>query len=277
MSTSTNVSDPDAETGPTDISATVVEEEGWDQVVDAVEDAAQNGESVNVTVYDATGSDVPGSVVDALAGKNVTMTILTAGGAEYVLDFSIIRNSATNDRVDFSYHISRLEDKYYEELDGADAYELVFNRSGTLYAEVLIQLPVENARKIVSLYQMEDGKPLLLQSVVADQKGIAHFYLASVDSEMDYLLGINVPAVTQYSVLIPDALSNEYGITDKTASVEYVATGRTSTWGVGFNVVARVLAAIMLSTAAIVGLVMYNRNKRKIRQGYIPGWDDEET
>lgn len=270
-----NISDPDAEKLPTEISATVVEEEGWDQVLDAVEEGLKGGGSVEVDVYVATDVDVPDSLLEELAGKNVVMNVTTSTGATYTLDFTQIDYDKKVNGLDLSYRLA-LMNKQYEELGGAVAYQLLFNKSASINAEVMIQLPTEHARRIVSLYQIESGTPRQLQAVVADENGVAHFFLASVDSKMVYLLGINVPSVQQTDLVIPSSLENEYGITDRLSNVDYVITGRVSSWGLTSGQVGRVLLGFMLSTAAFVGLMMYARNKRKLRQGFVPGWDDAD-
>lgn len=270
-----NVTDPDAEELPTDISATVVEKEGWDQVVDAVEDALKDGGSVEVDVFVATDAEVPDSVLEELTGKDVVMNVTTSTGATYTLDFTQVNYDKKVNGLDLSYRLARMN-KEYPELGGAESYQLLFNKSCAVRARVKIQLPIEYARRVISLYQIERGTPRQLQAVVADENGVAHFFLASVDSKMVYLLGIDVPSVQQGEVLIPGSLENEYGITDKLSSVDYVVTGRVSSWGVTSGQVGRVLLGIMLSTAAFVGLLMYARNKRKIRQGFVPGWDDAD-
>lgn len=270
-----NISDPDAETQPTDISATIVEEEGWDQVQDAVEDALEGGGSVEVDVYVAADADVPDSLLEDLAGEKVVMTVIASDGTSYTLDFSRIDSVTEIDGLDLSYWLSPLEESY-EALEGAMGYRLTFNKSAVVNAELMIQLPVENARRSITLYQIESGTPRQLQAVVADEKGVAHFYVASVDSKTEYLLGIDVPSVKQTDLLIPKTLEQEYGITEQVQNVDYVVTGRTSSWGIGFGQVTRILVGFMMSTAAIVGLIVYAWNKRKIRQGHLPGWDDEE-
>lgn len=269
-----NLSDPEAEDPPTDISATVVEKEGWEQVQDAIEDALEDGDSVVADVFVATDAEVPDSLLEELAGKDVVMNVTTSDGSSYTLDFSKIDYQKVNG-LDLSYRLDRMI-KNYEELGGAVAYQLLFNKSGNIHAEVKIQLPMEHARRTVTLYQIEWGTPKQLQSVVADENAVAHFYLASVDSKIVYLLGIDVPTVQQSDLLIPDSLEKEYGITEQIRDVDYVITGRKSSWGIGFLEVNKILIGFMLSTAAIVGLVMYSLNKRKLRRGVMPGWEDDE-
>ena len=269
-----NLSDPEAEDPPTDISATVVEKEGWEQVQDAIEDALEDGDSVVADVFVATDAEVPDSLLEELAGKDVVMNVTTSDGSSYTLDFSKIDYQKVNG-LDLSYRLDRMI-KDYEELGGAVAYQLLFNKSGNIHAEVKIQLPMEHARRTVTLYQIEWGTPKQLQSVVADENAVAHFYLASVDSKIVYLLGIDVPTVQQSDLLIPDSLEKEYGITEQIRDVDYVITGRKSSWGIGFLEVNKILIGFMLSTAAIVGLVMYSLNKRKLRRGVMPGWEDDE-
>lgn len=269
-----NLSDPEAEDPPTDISATVVEKEGWEQVQDAIEDALEDGDSVVADVFVATDAEVPDSLLEELAGKDVVMNVTTSDGSSYTLDFSKIDYQKVNG-LDLSYRLDRMI-KDYEELGGAVAYQLLFNKSGNIHAEVKIQLPMEHARRTVTLYQIEWGTPKQLQSVVADENAVAHFYLASVDSKIVYLLGIDVPTVQQSDLLIPDSLEKDYGITEQIRDVDYVITGRKSSWGIGFLEVNKILVGFMLSTAAIVGLVMYSLNKRKLRRGVMPGWEDDE-
>lgn len=270
-----NVSDPEAEAPPTDISATVVEKDGWDQVLDAVKDALKGGGSANVEIYVGADLEVPDSLLEELAGEDVKMTVIGTDGGRFTLDFSEIKAFTEIEGLDLSYRLRAL-DKEYEVLEGAGGYLLNFNKSSTIQAELQIRLPIEHARKSVTLYQIEWGKPRQLQSVVADENGVAHFYVASVDSKMDYLLGINVPSVRQLDLLIPESLEKEYGVTDRLSNVEYVVTGRVSSWGMTSGQVSRVMVGFMLSTAAFVGLLMYALNKRKIRQGFVPGWDDAE-
>lgn len=280
ISTSTNVTDSTAETRPTGITATVVDENGWDQVLNAVQSATADGQ-VDVNVYVAGDADIPQSVTDALAGKNVTMSVQSGSGSSYALDFSVISKSAEEaaSKLDLSYMLFSLESADYPELAGVQVYRLTFNSSSAVPAEVMIQLPIEISQKDATLYQIDEGNTLTsLQSVVTDRSGVAHFYLGAVDSETEYLIGINVPGVTLENAIVPDSLQADYGVTDNLANVEYVITGRTSSWGMSIGQVSWILAAVMVVCVVGVGVFMFALNKRKLRQGYVPdlGEDEEE-
>ena len=271
-----NVSDPEAEDPPTEISGTVVDEEGWEQVEDAIKDALKDSGSVEGEIYLGTDTQIPDSMVENLAGKDVVITVINPDGTKYTLDFNEIDKSVKAEGLDLSYQLKLLEDVKYEQLQGLVVYELRFRESSQVPVGAAIQLPIGNGRQIATLFQVGFGKPQQLQSTVVDQKGVAHYYLAAVDKKTTYLIAINVPTVGVQDSYIPKELEQEYGITEQIRNVDYVVTGRVSSWGLTSVQVTQVMIGIMLSAAAFVGLGMYALNKRKLRKGFIPGWDDAE-
>lgn len=277
VSTSTNATNGGVPSDETRVEATVVTPEGWNQVLESIENATENG-PVDVTVYVSTGIETPQSVLDALAGKNVTMNVQSGDGSRFGLDFSIVDGDTVEEKLDLSYTLTRLESPEYKGITAERAYGLRFTSSSTVHAEVHIQLPIENARKTATLYQVEGEGVSRLQSVVADDTAAAHFYLASVDSETEYFIGIDVPEIPQEEVIIPAALEKEYGITEQIQGVDYVITGRTSSWGMSIGQVSWILAGVMVVCVVGVGVFMFALNKRKLRQGYVPdlGEDEEE-
>ena len=284
ITTTTNVTDTEAETPPTDITATVVDQGGWDQVVDSVEDAILDG-PVDVTVYVPGDADVPQSVVESLAGSDVIMSVQTGSGSSYTLDFSVIDRPAEEAeaeaaeplKLDLSYLLFSLDGTDYPELEGAKVYRLDFTASSTVPAEIMIQLPVDISRRNATLFQIEEKDGLTnLQSVVTDNGGRAHFFLASVDSETEYLIGIDVPGISLEGAIIPENMHAEYGIDSVPVYTEYVITGRTSSWGMSLGQVTWILAAVMIGCMGCVGAFMFVLNKRKLRRGYVPEIYDEE-
>ena len=275
VSTTTNGSNPADVTGQnsTNITATVINPEGWDQLSETIQKSS--GE-VNVAVFTSGDADVPQTVIEALAGKHVNMKVQTLSGAQYSLNFSTMGETESEGTLDLSYSLTRLTEIKYESLAQVEAYQLNFNSSSVVAAEVMIQLPLDNAYKKATLYQ-EDGKELtLLQSVVVDAEGFAHFYLGAVDKETTYLIGIDVPGIEQEAVIIPQSLYSDYGVTDAMANVEYVITGRTSSWGMSMGQVTWILAGVMVVSVVGVGVVMFALNKRRLKMGYVPDYDDDE-
>lgn len=259
-----------------DITATVVTPEGWEQVSDDIENAVENsgGNKVTVTIYTNDSTDVPQEVISSLSGKDVVMTVQSTTGSKYVIDFSGLSETETDETLDLSYSVVLFDGTHYEVLNGATVFQLIFNNSSTINAEVMIQLPVENARKTATLYQVKKDTLETLQSVAVDDKGVAHFYLASVDKDITYLIGINVPGASTEDVIVPEALHNDYGITD-TSEIEYVVTGRTSSWNMTIGQITWILAGGMVACALVIGIVMFYLNKRKLRKGYVPDIEEE--
>ena len=284
VTTTVDVSNDGEQLPGADITATVVGSDGWQNVMDAVRSEIPNGD-VNVNVFIPGDAEVPQNVVDTLAGTNVTMNVQSGNGSAYVLDFRVVQKSSTEAaeeaeplRLDLSYMLFGVDSAAYPEFQGAQAFRLVFNSSSTVPAEVMIQLPVDIVNKHATLFQMEEKGGLTdLQSVVTDRGGVAHFYLGAVDSGTEYFIGINVPGVTGDDVIIPDNMQAEYGVTDRLTTVEYVITGRTSSWGMSMGQVGGILAGVMLVCVIGIGAVMFGLNRRKLRRGYIPELDDDET
>ena len=193
------------------------------------------------------------------------------------MDFLNMDNVDFRKPLDLSYTLTLAEKIKYDQLQGFVVYELAFDKSSQVPVGVAIQLPMENARQTASLYQVRSGKLEHLQSAVVDQKGVVHFYLASVDKGTTYFIGINIAGINTSDVYIPQSLEGEYGITEQIQDVDYVITGRKSSWGLNFLEVNEIMIGFMLSTAAIVGLLMYALNKRKLRRGMTPGWEDDES
>lgn len=274
--TETEVSTEGELTEETRIEATIQDEEGWDQVQDAIEDAVENG-PVDATIYDASGTDMPQEFIDALTGKDVTAEVYTGSGSHYSLDFSMVGTVKLKNGLDLSYTLTLAEEVKYEQFQGSTVYELEFSESSEIPVGVAIQLPLENVRATASLYQVRGGKLEHLQAAVVDQKGVVHFYLASVDKGTTYFIGINIAGINTSDAYIPQSMEGEYGITEQIRDVDYVITGRKSSWGLNFLEVNEIMIGFMLSTAAIVGLLMYALNKRKLRRGMTPGWEDDES
>ena len=71
-------------------------------------------------------------------------------------------------------------------------------------------------------------------------------------------------------------LAGDQKIESITPPVQYEITGRSSSWGMNLGQVMGILAAVMVGVIALVGFVMYSLNKRRLKQGYVPEWDDDE-
>lgn len=271
----------------TGITATVVTQEGWQQVADAIENAKkeQQGQSENgvavgtidVNVYVSGTAEVPKDVLETVAGTQVDMTVQTESGAKYTVAGNTLKQTDVTEDLKLHYSVAYLATTEYKELSGVTSYKLTFQNSSDLKTEVMLRFSEKLARKVASLYQVNGRKLELLQSVVVDEEGYAHFYLASVDQDTDYRIGIDVPGIDRSTVIVPEGLHAEYGVTDVVFTSDmYVITGRKSSWGMNMTQVIIILMAVMVASAVAVGVVMFLRNKKKLAQGYVPDISEED-
>lgn len=263
-----------------DISATVVNPEGWNEVLDKVGDAEEiksvgdNTGPVEVTVYSPESNTVPKDVLLELAGKDVTLIVHTQSGSQFVLDCSQLDTDISGD-LDLSYVLGPALE-IPAELAGSPTYQLSFNHSSNQPAEVIIRLPGAYERRTASLYKNEGGKLTLLQSVIVDDEANTHWYLEQIDKEAEYLIALNVVTANAAQAYVPNSLHGEYKIIDQATGKEYKITGRSSSWGMGLGQVMGILAVVMISVIVVVGAVMFAWNKRRLKNGYVPDWDDDD-
>lgn len=261
-----------------DISATVITPEGWNEVVEQVQpgQTTNTDETTDVTIYVPDDSTVPEEVLQELAGSNVNLTINTSSGTKFKVDCSELNAESIAGDLDLSYTL-KLLDAVPDGIDAPLAYQLVFNNSSAIKVEVMIRLPLENSRHAASLYQLgEKGTYEFLQSVVVDNDGYAHYYLGTVDKDIQYLIAMDVKGEQSTQAIIPDNLYDEYTLVDHSTGKQYVITGRSSSWNMGLGKVMAILAVVMVSAIVVVGAVMFFWNRQRLQAGYVPKWDDEE-
>lgn len=283
--TNTTTTGENGRTVTSEVTATVVTDEGWQALIDAIlavqkelEKQEVDTGKVEVNVYVTENSGVPTEVLNSVVGSDVDMTVQTEDGSKFAVNGATLETNQETEKVHFSYSATRLTNPDFSELNGTAAYKLQFSSSSTMKVEVLIRISTEYARKTATLYQVDGGKLTLLQSVVVDTMGYAHFYLASVDADLDYRIGIEIPSIDKNTVIVPAELHTEYGVTDTYyfASDMYVITGRQSAWGVNMTQVTLILMAVMVASAVAVGVFMYIRNKKKLAAGYVPDLSEED-
>ena len=290
-STSSSVVENGETTTTNSVTATVVNPEGWSEVVDqvqSVQDSQTKQESqvygqeqtdspaIDVNIYSTGDSSVPKDVWEKLAGSNVNLTINTQSGSKYKVDCSKLDEDSDKVDIDISYDLAPAT-SVPEKLNRFVVYDLMFHHSSVINAEVMIRLPLNAVRKVASLYQLDGNAQLRhLQSVIVDNDGYAHFYLGSIDSDTAYLIAMEVPSEQRDEPIVPDVLYEEYRMVDQSTGKEYIITGRSSSWGMGLGQVMGILAVVMVSVIIVVGGVMFAWNKRRLRNGYVPDWDDDE-
>lgn len=263
-----------------DITATVVNPQGWKEILPQILEAEEaNGAtsesgSVLVTIYVQQGEEVPKDFLAQLTGHRVVLKVQTQSGKAYTVHCEQLGEQVESS-VMLSYTIEKMED-VPEELVGYTVYKVKFNLTNQIPTDFVICLPGGHMRQTATMYAYKAEKIDVLQSVVVDDKGETSWHLENVSSENEYLIAIDVIGVDRNEVIIPPGLYEDYKIVDQVTGKEYEITGRKSSWGMELGQVMGIMAAVMVSVIVIVGVVIFIWNKKRIKRGYVPGLDDEE-
>ncbi len=275
----------------TDITITVENSDAWGDVAEVIEDAIKNvGETstligaelntVGVTLYVKTEGTVDADLLENLAGDEVKMTVVTQDGSEFRMELEDIEKDNLSGNYDYSYTIGNTSKENCEQLGTNDCFGLTFNESAKINAEVVIPLPENEGASNAYLYQVEEDNSLTrLQAVAVDKNGNAHFYLGAVDKDTQYVIGVNVPGEKTDDVILPDELlmgddPNQSAI-ERLQKIDYVITGRESSWGVGAATVTWIMLGVIAGCIIIVGVIMAIWNHHRLKRGYVPDLECE--
>lgn len=274
-------------TASTELSATIYTDDGWQMLIDAIiaairkseeqKNAGLEGGTVDVDVFVTDKTALPNDVINSVAKNDVSLTVQTEGGSRYSLSGTTLEVTDSTEAFQISYQVAKLDGTNYAQLANNDAFSVKFDHSTDRHVQVMLRLGTQYGRNIATLYRVEDGELVALQNVIVDTSGYAHFYLASIDAEETYCVGLSVGEVDLADVIVPEEFYDEYGITMSYPDFsQYVITGRVSSWGVGIDSVTWILFGVMLACVVCVGVVMYMLNKRKLKHGYVPEITDED-
>lgn len=273
------------------IHVTVNGEKAWGEAASLVTESlsdlkgrlAVDGKSpaVDVNVYVKGTGTVDKAFIESVAGENVRLKVTTSGGAGWKVDMSESDQETMSGAYDLSFYLIPAPQEVMEELGTPHVVQVKFNANAQINAEVLVTLGQAWARQDAALFQRLDDLNRC-QTVVVDGDGCAHFYLGAVSSGVEYYIARALPAAAAETAdqsagqaIIPTELHAEYGVTDNFQKVEYVITGRKSSWGLNIGQVTWIMAGSMAVLVAVVGVTMFLLNKRKLKKGYIPALDEE--
>ena len=283
----TNTHPEDSLTGniTTDITITIEEEEGWDEATDAVKDALKGindaitstgstSQPTEITVYVKDAENIDEDFVDALAGRDVTVTIITQDGSIWQIKGTDVDTKTEAENYDLRYEVIPGSAELCEELGTTKCYVVRFLAPAQINAEVMILLNPSLSLQNATLFERRE-ELTTIQSSVIDMDGYAHFYLASVAEDSEYYIALNMKEA-EGTAIVPEVVQTAYGKPEYVEPIKYEITGRKSSWGMTFNQVTWIMAGVLGGCVVIVGIVMFVLNKRKLRMGYVPEWDDEE-
>lgn len=265
--------------GKTDINVTIIGDKGWEEATENVQKEldkiGDTSGNVTIDVYVKDTNEINSDFVDSLAGKDVNLTITTQNGSVWKMDASQLESGKLSGKYNLSYNLTAGTQELSDELGTHASFSLKFVESAQVNSEILIRLGNTWAFQEATLFQRNKDGLVRIQTVVVDRDGYAHFYLAAVDKDTEYCIGMNLPE-TEDTPIVPEEMLSDYGNAVNYTPIQYEITGRTSSWGMNLGQVMGILAVVMVSVVVIVGAVMYIMNKRRLKAGYVPQWDDEE-
>ena len=266
------------------VDAVLENQENWSHLEDQVQDAVESSgvENVDVNINLKGDAQVSGEDLGRFAGQNVNVTIHTQQGAHWHLNGTDINPEKLQNTYNLSFTLHQLTnptDKQAETVGNRISFVVTFDEDIDFKVEVELPLGESLARDTAVFFAPADVGYARMQAVMIDDNGVAHFYLASVQAGTEYLIGINIPnRDTDVSdVIIPEQMQDEYPAVEQIEPVEYIVVGRKSSWGMNIGQVTWILAAVMIGSFVIVGVVMFVLFKRRIKQGYVPDmrYEDE--
>ena len=268
-----------------DITVSVNGEDGWqeakdivskelDQISDRVSSDEIQSSDTTIDIYVNNTDQIDADFMDSLAGKPVQVTITTQNGSVWKIHGSQLQQEKPSGKYDLSYTLTPGTGELSQELGTESTFCLQFNTSAQVDSEILIYLGSSWRLQNATLFQKNRDGFARIQTVVTDHNGYAHFYLASVDNKTEYVIAMNLYISTEPPI-VPEEMLPQYGSAVNYEPIQYEITGRTSSWNMNLGQVMSILAAVMVSVVLIVGVAMYVMNKRRLKNGYVPQWDDE--
>lgn len=257
---------------------------GWSELNQTVGQTAPDAGQVQVDVHLKGEPVVSGGDIGSFAGQNVTLSIHTSQGAVWHIETNKISASELSENYDLSFSLrplTSLSEAQSAAVGSAQSYGVVFNKTLDFKVEVELPLGKTLRRQTAVFFSPESGTFTRMQAVMIDNEGVAHFYLGYVEAGTEYLIGINVPKKDSSGnvindVIIPSTMQGEYPNFVQMSDIEYIITGRKSSWGMNIWQVTGILVAVLVGCVIAVGAVMFAMNKRRLKAGYIPPMDEEE-
>lgn len=269
-----------------EISITVRNEEDWEDVQEFVEktmhdascdpSAADSTDKANLNIYLSDGVTVDSGFIDNMNKLGVNVTVTSQNGS--VWKPAVTRNETPVESYNLSYTITTGSMDVTQEMNAVYSFALRF--ASTVQHSVTVQISLGSnwAYQNATLFRKDQAELIRLQSVMADKDGCAIFTLNGIDKDAEYIIGMNLPVTSpEEAPAIPEnMLTNRKNIETYEPPVQYEITGRNSSWGMNLGQVMGILAAVMVGVVVLVGFIMYGLNKRRLKQGYVPEWDDDE-
>jgi len=254
-------------------------EQGYDELTSRILDAIESdkyGESkIYVTIRLQTGNSLPNTVLEKFIGKNVQLTIFLPDGSVFGVD--CLRLDADNmDGEGNSFGCTVIPDqdlaeRHKDVLEGAETYKVTYDEDISHNFSNSVFVGKDKAYQIATIYvEDKDGELKRLQSVMIDKDGNATFYIDSISSGTEIVLGVNVKGETAENAIIPESIIAEGGdLLDRYRPIEYaIAEDREflglNSWQFAL-VVFGVIAGIVI-IVAIIAVIIFRKKRLALMQ-----------
>lgn len=261
-----------------DFSVTITEEEDWDNAqmyIDSILNDTDVMDDININIYIQDESQLDADFVDKMTDKGATITVITQNGSTWTIDGKAQKKEEKTASYDLRYTLLRGSEELNAELGTDNSFIIQFASDAEVNAEVKVLLGAAWAGNSATLFQHDEDGVTVIQTVIVDNDGYAHFFLAKVSKDIRYSIGMNI-ASEQSNAIVPKEILPAYGNLENYQPIQYVITGRSSSWNMGLGKVMAILAVVMVSAIGVIGFVMYFWNKQRLKAGYVPQWDDED-
>lgn len=243
----------------TTIEADLKNNDGWDDIKNELE-KNNTGAKPDVVVT-PEGGKLNGKDLGKLAGENATVTVRGENDLTLKIDMADKKAEDFGGRYTVGAEVSAVE-AGKTSIASEQVYQVKFQ--GKLDFGAQVGLQVGNALQNATLYQKHGKDFEKLQTALVDENGVAWFSLANVDKGNSYYIGINSSGLSQAEAIVPDSLTEQYGIdaslTDANGT-QYQVTGRASRWGISGGRFALYVGVAVGALVVIVGGAMFVINK----------------
>lgn len=257
----------------TTISATLENDAGWDDLADAIGKADAASEDTVTAEVQLPSSTVSGKDLAKIAGKDVTVTVVTPSGSTWQIDAADKRKKDFSDRdynLDFS--VDKL-DKAPAKIESDTVYRVKFSDRLDFEATAAVGVKVGNARQYATLYKKSLFGVKNMQTVVVDADGRAWFSFDGVRRGEVYYVAIDSADADRANAVIPQNLYAEYGVDREHTLMgmdgNYYEVGeRTSRWGITggqFALYVGIAVAVIIAVVTIIMLMARRASRSRAK------------
>ena len=260
-------------------SVTIENEDDWDSAklfIESTLNSTDNPDDVTIDIYLKDSGTIDSGFVQDMTDKGANIKVIAQNGSVWQVEANSQQKKEEKEPggYDLRFTLSEGSDELTAQLEAQKSFVIQFHGDAAVNAEVLVQLGSEWGGCQATLFRHEKEGVSVIQTVVVDRSGYAHFYLTSVLADVKYSIGMQVPS-EENNAIVPDVMLSEYGDIEKYRP-QYEITGRKSSWNMGLGRVMAILAVVMVGAIGIVGAIMFFWNKQRIKNGYTPQWDDDD-